>query len=92
MVKRFFHNWKSRLCKFLSTIYLLTPTSLYMYEQTIYSSFHQYLIFLNFNFNGSALLFGRPAVNAIHFKNPPVPLQVSFVIFDFKVLSLLLLI
>lgn len=137
MVKRFFHNWKSRLCKFLSTIYLLTPTSLYMYEKTIYSSYHwnlisspitmskwepraQYLsvadmrapandkraspiavpesledfqeVFLNFHFNGSALLFGRPAVNAIHFKNPPVPLQVSFVIFDFKVLCLLLLI
>lgn len=43
-------------------------------------------VFLNFHFNG------RPAVNAIHFKNPPVPLQVSFVIFDFKVLYLLLLI
>ncbi|XP_065929673.1 uncharacterized protein [Magallana gigas] len=34
-------------------------------------------VFLNFHFNGSALLFERPAVNAIHFKNPPVPLQVS---------------
>lgn len=34
-------------------------------------------VFLNFHFNGSALLFDRPAVNAIHFRNPPVPLQVS---------------
>lgn len=129
IVKPFFHNWKSRLCKFLSTIYLLTPTSLYMYEKTIYSSYHWNLIsspitmskweprarylsvadmrapandkraspiavpesledfqevFLNFHFNGSALLFGRPAVNAIHFKNPPVPLQVSFVIMILK--------
>lgn len=34
-------------------------------------------VFLNFHFNGSALLFVRPAVNDIHFRNPPVPLQVS---------------
>lgn len=32
--------------------------------------------FLNFHFNGSSRLFGRPAVNAIHFKNPPVPLHI----------------
>lgn len=34
-------------------------------------------VFLNFHFNGSALLFVRPPVNAIHFRNPPVPLQIS---------------
>lgn len=128
MVKRFFHNWKSRLCKFLSTIYLLTPTSLYMYEKTIYSSYHwnlisspitmskwepraQYLsvadmrapandkraspiavpesledfqeVFLNFHFNGSALLFGRPAVNAIHFQKPSSAFTSKFCYFWF---------
>lgn len=44
MVKRLFHYWKSRLCKFLNTINLLTPTSLYMYEKN-------YLFFIPLKFD-----------------------------------------
>lgn len=32
-------------------------------------------VFLNFHFSGSDLISPRPAVNTIHYKGPPVPLQ-----------------
>lgn len=35
--------------------------------------------FLNFHFSGSDLISPRPAVNTIHYKGPPVPLQVKLI-------------
>lgn len=36
-------------------------------------------VFLNFHFSGSDLISPRPAVNTIHYKGPPVPLQVKLI-------------
>jgi hypothetical protein len=64
--------------KCLSIADLTAASSAAQEDHVITPSSHEDFqeVFLNFHFTGSELMRRRPAVNTIHFKSSPMPLQV----------------